>query len=94
MSKENAGRILDKVWSIAHEKGYQDYFKKQDGFGPIIDDHVYVNQNALIPMIDIIDYREGTFTPAWHTQDDNLEHISKETLAIVANTVLAVLFNE
>lgn len=94
VSKENAGRILDKVWSIAHEKGYQSYFKKQDGFGPIIDDHVYVNQDALIPMIDIIDYQGGTFTPAWHTQNDNLENISKETLQVVANTLLAVLFNE
>jgi len=94
VSKENAGRILDKVWTIAHEKGYQSYFKKQDGFGQIIDDHVYVNQNALIPMIDIIDYQNGTFTPAWHTQNDNMDNISKETLAAVANTVLAVLYNE
>jgi len=94
VSKENAGRILDDVWSIAHELGYQSYFKKQDGFGPIIDDHVYVNQYALIPMIDIIDFQNGTFTPAWHTQNDNLENISKETLSAVANTVLAVLFNE
>lgn len=94
ISQENAGRTLDRVWSIAHELGYQDYFKKQLGFAGIIDDHVFVNKNALIPMIDIIDYQEGNFTPVWHTQNDNLENISKETLAVVANTVLAVIYNE
>lgn len=94
VSQENAGRILDKVWSIAHTKGYQNYFKKQAGFAGITDDHVFVNKYALIPMIDIIDYQKGTFMPAWHTQNDTLENISKETLAVVTNTVLAVLFNE
>lgn len=94
VSQENAGRILDKVWSIAHAKGYQNYFKKQPGFGAITDDHVFVNKYALIPMIDIIDFQGGSFMPAWHTKEDNLENISKETLEVVANTVLAVLYNE
>ena len=94
VSQENAGRILEKVWSIAHAKGYQKYFKKQSGFQGITDDHVFVNKYALIPMIDIIDYQNGTFMPAWHTQADNLENISRETLKVVANTVLAVIYNE
>ncbi len=94
VSQQNAGRVLTKVWDIAHANGYQSYFKKQMGFTGIIDDHVYVNQHARIPMIDIIDYREGGFTPVWHTQNDNLENISKETLQVVANVVLSVLYNE
>lgn len=94
VSQQNAGRILDKVWSIAHAKGYQNAFKKQLGINGIVDDHVYVNKHGLIPMIDIIDYRDGNFNPTWHTQDDNLENISRESLAVVANTVLAVLYNE
>ena len=95
VSRENAARVLDKVWSIAHELGHDQMFLKKPGFASIIDDHVYVNKHALIPMIDIIDFREpNSFTPVWHTQNDNMEHISKETLAIVAEVVLTTLYNE
>ena len=45
-------------------------------------------------MIDIIEYQSGGFTDAWHTQNDNLENISKETLQVVANVMLSVLYNE
>lgn len=98
ISKQFALRTLEKVWSNAHALGYQSTFIKADGFGGIIDDHVYVNQNAKIPMIDIIDFRPdgGTsqFAPAWHTQNDNLENIEKATLEKVANVLLSVLYNE
>lgn len=94
VSQQNAGRILTKVWSIAHANGYQNHFKKQMGFGGIVDDHVFVNQYARIPMIDIIDYQNGGFTKAWHTQNDYLENISRESLEVVANVLLSVLYNE
>lgn len=96
VSQENAGRILQNVWGIADRLGYGAMFKKQLGFAGIIDDHVYVNEDARIPMIDIIDYRESTnsFTPAWHTEDDNMDNISKETLAAVTNLLMTVLYNE
>jgi len=96
VSRENAGRTLEKVWGIAGQLGYGAMFKKQNGFQGIIDDHVYVNNIARIPMIDIIDYREttGSFTPAWHTTDDTMENISKETLGNVASVLMSVLYNE
>ena len=97
ISKQNASRILDKVWSTAHSLGYEELFIKADGFQGIIDDHVYVNKYANIPMIDIIDYRPNGavgFSPTWHTQNDNLQNIEKATLEKVANVLLSVLFNE
>ncbi len=97
VSRENAGRTLDKVWGIAGQLGYSSMFVKRNGFSNgIIDDHVYVNNIARIPMIDIIDYREGTasFTPAWHTTEDNMENISRETLGKVASVLMSVLYNE
>lgn len=96
VSRENAGRTLEKVWGIAGQLGYGTMFKKQNGFGSIIDDHVYVNNIARIPMIDIIDYREttGSFTPAWHTTEDNMDNISRETLGKVASVLMSVLYNE
>ncbi len=98
VSKQNASRILDKVWSTAHQLGYQETFIKADGFQGIIDDHVYVNKYANIPMIDIIDFRpngsNSQFVPTWHTQNDNLANIEKATLEKVANVLSAVLYNE
>lgn len=97
VSQENAGRVLQNVWDIAERLGYGAMFKKQLGFNGIIDDHVYVNEDARIPMIDILDHRDDTavgFTPAWHTEEDNMENISKETLAAVANLLMTVLYNE
>ncbi|OEK06835.1 M28 family peptidase [Roseivirga misakiensis] len=97
VSQENAGRVLQSVWSIAERLGYGSMFKMELGFGRITDDHVYINEDARIPMIDIIDYRPGTdvgFTPAWHTENDNMDNISKETLGKVANVIMTVLYNE
>ncbi|MFY0593180.1 M28 family peptidase [Roseivirga sp.] len=97
VSQENAGRVLQNVWSIAEKLGYGAMFKKELGFGRITDDHVYINEDARIPMIDIIDYRPDTevgFTPVWHTENDNMENISKETLGNVASLLMSVLYNE
>lgn len=95
-SKQYASRTLEQTWNIAHQLGYEKYFVKQVGFGGIIDDHVFVNEVARIPMIDILDYRadESGFGDYHHTEKDNMEIISKETLSAVAHVVLTVLFNE
>lgn len=96
VSEQNASRVLNRTWDIALQLGYDKYFKKGMGFRGIIDDHVFVNQNARIPMIDILDYRPNTsnFGPYHHTRDDNMSVISKETLSAVAHVVLTVLYNE
>ncbi len=96
VSQKYASRILTTTWNIAHQLGYQKYFVKEIGFRDMTDDHVFVNKDAGIPMIDILDYRAGTrdFGPYHHTQKDNMSVISKETLSAVANVVLTVLYNE
>lgn len=96
-SQQSAGRVQKKVWDRGIQLGHDEYFKPKPGFGGIIDDHVYVNKYARIPMIDIIDYRPGStygFTPVWHTQDDNMENIDKETLRAVGEVLLSLLYNE
>lgn len=96
VSQKYASRILTTTWNIAHQLGYEKYFVKEMGFRDMIDDHVYVNENAGIPMIDILDYRSSTndFGPYHHTSNDNMSIISKETLSAVADVVLTVLYNE
>lgn len=90
-----APRIVAKVWDEAERLGYSDFFIKQNQ-GAITDDHVFVNELAKIPMIDIVDFQPGIgyFGDYHHTQKDNLDLISKETLGAVGNTLLNVLYYE
>jgi hypothetical protein len=95
VSMEYAPKIVDKVWTIADGIGYSDYFVKQNVMA-ITDDHLFVNQLAKIPMIDIVPYRSGLgfFGEYHHTQGDNMSLISKETLEVVGNTLLHVIYYE
>lgn len=95
-SKKYAATIVEKVWQTAGKLNYGKYFVGRDG-GYITDDHVPVNQNLHIPSIDIIQYDANTdsgFGAYWHTQDDDMSNISKETLKAVGQTVLEVIYNE
>jgi len=91
-----ASNIVEKVWAVAHKLGYGNYFlyKRTDG---ITDDHYYINAIAGIPSIDIIQYDPETrsnFGKYWHTHDDNMSIIDRNTLKAVGQTLLHVLYNE
>jgi len=95
-SMHYAPSVVNKVWNIASELGFSSTFIDQQG-GIITDDHIYVNQIAGIPSIDIIQHDPDTdtrFGHYWHTHDDNLEVIDKTTLKIVGQTVLTVIYRE
>ncbi len=92
----DAGDVVRKVWSTAYELGHGQYFQNKPG-GVITDDHYYVNKYAPFKMIDIIHYdaASGTgFDPVWHTLNDNIQNIDKNTLGVVGTTLLQVLKNE
>jgi len=96
ISMHYASKIVAKVWSKAYQLGFRDYFLNFPG-NPITDDHLYVNKIARIPMINIIhqDHTTGTgFFPAWHTLQDNISNIDRNTLYVVGTTVLAVIYDE
>lgn len=89
-----APHIVEKVWHQAHTLGFDTYFINQQG-GAITDDHVYVNQLANIPCINIIQYDPESstgFGTYWHTHDDTMRHIDKNTLYVVGQTVLSMLY--
>lgn len=91
-----ASHVVEKVWAVAHKLGYGNYFlyKRTDG---ITDDHYYVNTIAGIPSIDIIQHDPDTrsnFGKYWHTHDDNMDVIDRNTLKAVGQTLLQVLYNE
>jgi len=91
-----APTIVDKIWNTARELGYGDDFSWQKT-AQLVDDHRYVNEITGIPSIDIIQYdpaTESNFGSYWHTLNDNLQIISKETLQVVGATVMTVIYRE
>lgn len=88
---------VKKVWDLADQLGYGDYFPYEKG-GFITDDHYYVNSILNIPMINIIhldpNSANGSFFDHWHTLSDNLENIDKYTLNVVGIVVMNVIYRE
>jgi Zn-dependent M28 family amino/carboxypeptidase len=88
---------VKKVWDIADDMGYGDYFVNERG-GYITDDHYYINKISNIPTINIIhldtESENGSFFQHWHTVNDNLEHIDKATLQVVGNVMMNVVYLE
>ena len=97
MSVQYANHIVEKVWRAAQVVGYGSMFPSQQGTG-VTDDHISVNTKAKIPTIDIIPYypncEQSSFGPTWHTINDDMEHIDKNTLQAVGQTLIQVLFSE
>lgn len=91
-----AQSVVDKVWAMASSLGFGQYFVNQQG-GAITDDHIYINKIAGIPSIDIIQFDKNTptgFAPYWHTLDDTMKNIDKNTLNAVGTTLMNVIYNE
>ena len=92
-----APAVVKRVWAAAEIIGYGSMFPKEEG-SMITDDHVPVNQKANIPCIDIIPYyadcKASSFGPTWHTVNDDMQHIDKNTLQAVGQTMIQLLYSE
>ena len=95
VSMQYAPAFMKQVWRNAAQLGYSNYFVN-DLTDQIIDDHYYINTLANIPTIDIINRTYTTktgFASHWHTHQDNINIIDKQTLQAVGETVLATIFD-
>jgi len=96
VSRYYAKPVLDKVWNLASQLGFGRYFVFEQT-PQLIDDHRYVNEIIGIPSIDIIHQdptTESSFPFMWHTHQDRLQHISRQTLEVVGKVVLAAVYSE
>lgn len=96
ISMQFAPTVVKKIWDIAHQLGYGQYFPYETA-NPIIDDHYYINTINGTPSVDIIylDKNSSTgFAPHWHTQSDNMKIIDRATLKVVGQTLLQLIYNE
>ena len=91
-SVTSAAFALDKIWGVAAQLGYSDYFQYENTDG-ITDDHVYTNK-AGIPTIDIYHYDSPAtiFPPYHHATSDNMSIIDRKTLKAVGQTMTQAVF--
>ena len=82
--RNSTGWLNDLVWAAARRVGRDEQFIDFDTV--IEDDHLPFIE-AGVPAIDLIDLDY----PAWHTPDDDLEHVSAASLQAVGDVVLAAL---
>ena len=92
-SRHFAPQLLNKVWALAKRMGKSNYFVEEI-VSPTIDDHLFVNRDARIPMIDIVNLpKDKTYGFYHHTHDDDIELIDPATLGAVGQVVLSVVYN-
>ncbi len=96
-SDNDARFAVDIVWDAAADMGYNSVFINKPG-GQITDDHYFVNKYAKIPSIDIIHLdsgsKNGSFYDYWHTTGDSIDKIDKQSLQIVGDVLMSVVYNE
>lgn len=73
--------LNDIVWASAARLGYRTSFLADET--TVEDDHLPFTR-AGVPSVDIIDLDY----PAWHTAQDDLDHVSARSLQIVGDVVL------
>ncbi|MHC4380649.1 MAG: M28 family peptidase [Planctomycetota bacterium] len=56
----------------------------------IKDDHIHFRRRN-VPAINLIDFKYGPVNSYWHTREDNMEHVSAESLGRIGRLVLAAL---
>lgn len=90
-----ANDIVTRVWKAAKLSGASELFTDTE-IGEMTDDHAFVNKIANIPTIDILDYDgyKNNFFEHHHTTKDDLNTIDKNTLDVVGQTLLEVIYNE
>lgn len=96
VSLQYAPSVVQKVWDIARALGNSNYFVNEKG-PSITDDHTFVNSINGTPTIDIINMDRTTkngFAKHWHTQDDDMSIIDRNTLKAVGQTLLQVVYTE
>lgn len=94
VSRQYAPGLTDKLWNVATALGYSHIFVNQNT-DPILDDHLYVNQRAGIPMVDIVQHSvETSFFSHWHTTADDLQSVNADALRIVATVTMKTLYGD
>ena len=85
--------LLDELFQVGRALGYTDEFPNIPDVNSITDDHeAFVNEG--IPSADlIINFWNNPDWPYHHTTEDDMSHISKESLEVTGKTVEQFIYN-
>jgi len=86
-SDPKLAKLLFKVASVQQSKGCFSKYNMD-----IIDDHTPF-QRLGVPAIDIIDFNFGKGNRYWHTAGDTVDKTSRESLKVVGNVALQLIWN-
>lgn len=92
-SVQYAYKQQESIWRAAAQLGYTNFTQAQTN--PTIDDHLYINELAGIPTVDIVHYliEKSNYPDYHHSQNDNMQVIDKNTLKQVGTVVLYTVMN-
>lgn len=94
VSRQYAPGLTDKMWNCAAALGYGSVFVNQNT-DPILDDHLYVNQLAGIPMVDVVQNSPTmSFFQHWHTTTDDMQSVNAKALDIVATVTMKTIYGD
>jgi Zn-dependent M28 family amino/carboxypeptidase len=82
-----APEIVNRVWRKAYSLGYGSIFRQEVGYA-VVDDHIPLLRSG-IRCIDVIDFDY----PHWHTPDDTPDKCSSESLEIVSEVLVSLIFD-
>ena len=88
---QSSSKLMESLKDAADKLGYSDLFEGRGGV--IGDDHVPFVEMG-IPSVEIIDFHFGpgwSSNAYWHTSNDNLSHISAESMTKTGQIVLLSL---
>ena len=96
-SVRNAPGLVDKVWKLAAGLPMSAAYFTDEQLPPLTDDHYFFMRESGVPMIDIIFYSGSNtrgFGDHWHTGNDGMDIIDKNTLRAVGQVVAAVVYRD
>lgn len=96
-STQNAPMLVDKVWRLAKGLPMSAAYFTDEKLQPLTDDHFFFMRESGVPMIDIINFsRTNTrgFGDHWHTGNDGMDIIDKNTLRAVGQVVVAAVYRD
>ena len=89
-SNQLAPEVVQRVWSVARDLGYDSIFTPD--VGPwVTDDHLPLNEVG-IRTIDIIDFDYGPGNRYWHTPQDVPANTSAESLDVVGEVIAELVY--
>jgi glutaminyl-peptide cyclotransferase len=88
MERNSTPALVDKIWGIAADLGYEEYFIPEYKYA-MTDDHTPFLARG-IPAVDIIDFDY----PYWHTTADTADKVSAQSLQRVGRVLEVLLEDE